>query len=101
MKFSLRREGSGRSVLTNESALKQVTRGLGLVQLHLNQVNGRIQIIICRQLTYKEFFPFWLVFAKETKTLVFSGSQKKTKKKEIENENGKITSSLAHVAKLT
>ena len=41
-------------------------------------------------------FCFWLVFAKETKTLEFSGSQKREEK-----ENGKNSSSLTQVAKLT
>ena len=73
-----------------------------LIKVRLFPLNVRsLQIIINENhqspTNIERIFSLWLVFATETNTLEFSGSQKKKKKKK---ENGKNTSSLTHVAKL-
>ena len=74
-----------------------------LIKVRLFPLNvRRLQIIINYNhqspTNIERIFSLWLVFATETKTLELSGSQKR---KEKEKENGKNTSSLTHVAKLT
>ena len=73
-----------------------------LIKVRLFLLNlHRLQIIINHNhqsaTNIERIFCFWVVFVKETKTVEFSGSQKR---KEKERENGKNTSSLTHVAKL-